>query len=44
MSVTIWTCGSKDPKKFPEVKTEIQNFLKLGVDAIFTDNPDLFSR
>jgi glycerophosphoryl diester phosphodiesterase len=44
LSVTIWTCRSGSTGKFPNVKDEMAHFLKLGVDAIFTDNPDQFPR
>lgn len=44
LSVTIYTCRSKNTGKFPDVKAEMKHFLDLGVDAIFTDNPDQFPR
>ncbi len=45
MSVTIWTCREGQTGKFPTVKAEMTYLLKeLGVDAIFTDNPDQFPR
>jgi len=44
MSVTIWTCGSKDPAKQDDLHAEMKKFLDLKVDAIFTDNPDRFPR
>lgn len=44
LSVTIYTCRSKNTGKFSDVKSEMKHFLDLGVDAIFTDNPDQFPR
>jgi glycerophosphoryl diester phosphodiesterase len=44
LSVTIYTCRSKQTGKFADVKSEMKHYLNLGVDAIFTDNPDQFSR
>ena len=44
LSVTIYTCRDKDVAGFADVKSEMQHYLKLGVDAIFTDNPDKFPR
>lgn len=44
LSVTIYTCRSKQTGKFADVKSEMKHYLKLGVDAIFTDNPDQFPR
>jgi glycerophosphoryl diester phosphodiesterase len=44
LSVTIYTCRSKDVEGFADVKTEMKHYLKMGVDAIFTDNPDQFPK
>ena len=44
LTVTLWTFRSKDTT-FPSVKDEMAKFLyDLGVDAVFTDNPDMFPR
>lgn len=44
LSVTIYTCRSRQTGKFENVNSEMKHYLKLGVDAIFTDNPDQFPR
>lgn len=44
LTVTIFTCRAKKPEPFADVKSEMKHYLELGVDAIFTDNPDLFPR
>lgn len=45
MSVTVWTCRSGQTGKFKTVTEEMAHLLtELKVDAIFTDNPDLFPR
>jgi glycerophosphoryl diester phosphodiesterase len=47
MTVTPYTFRSTDPKKsgFRDVTEEMSHFLyRLGVDALFTDNPDKFPR
>jgi glycerophosphoryl diester phosphodiesterase len=44
MSVTIWTCRTGQTGSHATVADEMAHFLKLGVDAIFTDNPDRFPR
>lgn len=44
LSVTIYTCRSKQTGNFADVKAEMKHYLKLGVDAVFTDNPDQFPR
>lgn len=44
LTVTIYTCRAKNTGNFPDVKTEMKHYLDLGVDAIFTDNPDQFPR
>lgn len=43
LSVTPYTFRSSDPGKFKNVGEEMSHFLStLGVDAVFTDNPDQF--
>jgi glycerophosphoryl diester phosphodiesterase len=45
MSVTVWTFRAGQSGKFKTVTDEMNYFLKdLKVDALFTDNPDLFPR
>jgi glycerophosphoryl diester phosphodiesterase len=47
MTVTPYTFRSSDPVKsgFRDVSEEMSHFLyRLGVDAVFTDNPDRFPR
>lgn len=47
MTVTPYTFRASDPLKsgFPDVTQEMSHFLyRLGVDALFTDNPDKFPR
>ena len=45
MDVTLWTFRAAQPGKYPTVTDEMKYFLyTLGVDAVFTDNPDLFPR
>ena len=45
MTVTPWTFREKDPAKFQALRDEMAKFLyTLGVDALFTDNPDQFPR
>ena len=46
MTVTPYTFRSSDLKSgFPDVSAEMSHYLyKLGVDALFTDNPDKFPR
>lgn len=44
-TVTPYTFRSADTGKFPSVRAEMDYFLNtLGVDALFTDNPDQFPR
>lgn len=47
LTVTPWTfrsTGARNPA-FPDVRAEMHHFLyEIGVDALFTDNPDLFPR
>jgi glycerophosphoryl diester phosphodiesterase len=46
MTVTSWTFKKDDEKMaFPTVRDEMQHFLyTLGIDALFTNNPDQFPR
>ena len=45
LTVTPYTFRSTDPGRFGDVTTEMSFFLStLGVDALFTDNPDRFPR
>jgi glycerophosphoryl diester phosphodiesterase len=45
LSVTVYTLSSADPGGFPEVAQEAAFYLyKLGVDALFINNPDRFPR
>jgi glycerophosphoryl diester phosphodiesterase len=45
LTVTPWTFRASQPGKFPDVTEEMKFFLfTLGVDELFTDNPDLFPR
>ena len=46
MTVTSWTFKKDDEKMaFPTVRDEMQHFLyDLGIDALFTNNPDQFPR
>jgi glycerophosphoryl diester phosphodiesterase len=46
MTVTSWTFKKDDDKMaFPAVRDEMQHFLyDLGIDALFTNNPDQFPR
>lgn len=45
LSVTPYTFREKDAGKFPSVTAEMEHYLyTLGVDALFTDNPDKFPR
>ncbi len=44
-TVTPYTFRASNPGRFPSVKAEMEHFLyTLGVDALFTDNPDQFPR
>lgn len=44
-TVTPYTFRSADPGSFASVTAEMEHYLyTLGVDALFTDNPDLFPR
>jgi len=45
LTVTPWTFRASSPGKYPNVTEEMKYFLyTLGVDELFTDNPDLFPR
>jgi glycerophosphoryl diester phosphodiesterase len=45
MSVTPYTFRSSDTGRFKDVTAEMEYYLyTLGVDALFTDNPDKFPR
>ena len=45
LSVTPYTFRSSNTGQFKTVKEEMSYYLyELGVDALFTDNPDLFPR
>jgi glycerophosphoryl diester phosphodiesterase len=45
LTVTPYTFRSSNTGTFPSVRDEMRHFLyTLGVDALFTDNPDMFPR
>ena len=45
LTVTPWTFRSSSTGTYPSVRDEMKHFLyTLGVDALFTDNPDQFPR
>jgi glycerophosphoryl diester phosphodiesterase len=46
LTVTSWTFRADDKEmKFPDVRAEMSHFLyDLGIDALFTNNPDKFPR
>jgi glycerophosphoryl diester phosphodiesterase len=45
MTVTSWTVRADEKTKFPTVRDEMAHFLyDLGIDALFTNNPDQFPR
>ena len=45
MTVIPYTFRSSNPGKHPSVRAEMEHFLyTLGVDGLFTDNPDQFPR
>jgi glycerophosphoryl diester phosphodiesterase len=45
LSVTVHTFGQSDKTRFKTVREEMDYFMNtLGVDAVFTDNPDMFPR
>jgi glycerophosphoryl diester phosphodiesterase len=45
LTVTPYTFTSRATSRFPDVRDEMHHYLfDLGVDALFTDNPDRFPR
>jgi glycerophosphoryl diester phosphodiesterase len=45
MTVTCWTFRADEKTTFPSVRAEMSHFLyTLGIDALFTNNPDQFPR
>jgi glycerophosphoryl diester phosphodiesterase len=45
LTVTAWTFRADEKTSFPTVRDEMAHFLyDLGVDALFTNNPDQFPR
>jgi glycerophosphoryl diester phosphodiesterase len=45
LTVTCWTFRSDEKTTFASVKDEMSNFLyTLGIDALFTNNPEQFPR
>jgi glycerophosphoryl diester phosphodiesterase len=45
LTVTAYTFRARDAVGFDELRKEMSRFLfQLGIDALFTDNPDLFPR
>jgi len=45
MSVTVWTVRAKSKADADSTRAEMKSLLEEArVDAIFTDNPDLFPR
>jgi len=45
LTVTPYTFRASDPGTFTDVTAEMSYYLNaLGVDALFTDNPDRFPR
>ena len=45
LTVTSWTFRSDEKTEYPSVRDEMKHFLyTLGIDALFTNNPDLFPR
>lgn len=45
MTVTSWTFRGDEQTAFPSVRDEMAHFLyDFGIDALFTNNPDLFPR
>jgi glycerophosphoryl diester phosphodiesterase len=45
LTVTCWTFRADEKTSFPSVRDEMSHFLyTLGIDALFTNNPDLFPR
>jgi glycerophosphoryl diester phosphodiesterase len=45
LSVTSWTFRADEKTSYPSVRDEMAHFLyTLGIDALFTNNPDQFPR
>ncbi|MCH7891882.1 MAG: hypothetical protein IH921_10315 [Gemmatimonadetes bacterium] len=45
LTVIPWTFGARGPDGFTSAVEEMAHFLfELGVDGLFTNNPDLFPR
>jgi glycerophosphoryl diester phosphodiesterase len=45
LTVTSWTFRADEKTSFPSVRDEMAHFLyTLGIDALFTNNPDQFPR
>ena len=45
LTVTAYTFRASNPGRFASVREEMSHFLyTLEIDALFTDNPDLFPR
>jgi len=45
LTVTSWTFRSDEKTEYADVAAEMSHFLyDLGIDALFTNNPDLFPR
>ena len=45
LTVTCWTFRADEKTSFPSVRDEMSHFLyTYGIDALFTNNPDLFPR
>jgi glycerophosphoryl diester phosphodiesterase len=45
LTVTSWTFKADEKTSYPSVKAEMSHFLyDLGIDALFTNNPDQFPR
>lgn len=45
LTVTAWTFRADEKTSYPSVKEEMAHFLyTLGIDALFTNNPDQFPR
>jgi glycerophosphoryl diester phosphodiesterase len=45
LTVTSWTFRADEQTAYPSVRDEMAHFLyTLGIDALFTNNPDLFPR
>ena len=45
LTVTAWTFGADEKTSYPAARNEMSHFLyTLGIDALFTNNPDLFPR